>query len=300
MRKNSEGYEAIKVSVKPFNVNIASDFWDAYKMTWNTLQDFEFNEQSEACREACIDVALNRALPTPKESLQFNFKIENISRVCLAQITRGRIGWWYVVESQMPEYVSHGVTVPLNLVKSKYYDRIKKLIKDSQDLYSDMSKDMIPPQDLRYLLIHGQQTSMVANVNFSALPGFFALRTENGLTDELNLVARMMKKAIKDYVDDNATGFNKELWYILLSQLDTLGASAKKCVNYDRVFGNTGRYQSANDKVIDANVSNFDFKKSAWYLELLKLPEDLMLPDEKEMIERWKDGKGNQNEIECR
>lgn len=292
MKRNKNyynGYENISVTLKDsFEPKIGKMIWEAYRMTWTSLQDKEYDPTDDVVRDACLDVVMNRALPTPKESIKFQFEIKNISRVCLAQITRGRIGWWYNVESQMPEYMNHGVTIPKNIYENDYYrDQIIRLVKESQRLYDMMASDGFPPQDLRYLVMHGQQTSLIADTNFAALPGFFAMRTENGLTDELNYVARLMKYRISKAVDNapDCDSLDITLWSELLSQLDTLGYKQKKCLIYDRVFGNTGRYPSGEGV---CENPDFDFKKSAWYLELQELPEHLLFDREKEMIDEWK------------
>lgn len=295
--KYSEGYSAVDTTLLEFKADIGPLLWNTYRMTWPSIQNVPYNPKSKVVRDACFDIIENRALPTPKESIYFNFEIKNISRVCLAQITRGRIGWWFNVESQMPEYLNHGVTIPKNLYNSKYKDRIVKLIEDSQKLYDDIADEKYPPQDLRYLCLHGQQTSMIASTNYTALTGFFTMRAENGLTDELNLVARQMKKQIKDRVWlmgalNEIDVLERDLWEYMLEKLDCLGANRKVCLINDKVFGNTGRYPSEHENVPsqDGKIKpDFDFKKSAWYLELLEMDERLLFPDEKEMIERWKD-----------
>lgn len=292
------GYKAVKVTLNDISLNVAKSFWDAYKMTWVQLQDVEYDHTNPEIRQACINVVNNFALPTPKESVKFNFRIENISRVCLAQITRGRVGWWYNVESQMPQLLNHGVTVPLNVAESKYGTAVSRLIAESQELYDKLADEGFPPQDLRYLCMHGQQTSMVADCNFAALPGFFAMRCENGLTDELNLVARQMLLEIKLKIEEakeqnQIDDLDYEVWQLMISKLDCLGANAGKCLIYDKVFGNTGRFPSGHDKVASPGgliKPDYDFRKSAWYKELCEMDEALLFKGEKEMIARWKEG----------
>jgi len=294
-----EGYEAINVSLNSITLKIGKLIWDAYKMTWVKYQEIEYDPTNEIIKKACFDVINNKALPTPKESIKFNFKIENVSRVCLAQITRGRIGWWFNVESQMPQYLNHGVTIPLNIAKSKFDARVKDMIIETQKLYEEMAKEGFPPQDLRYLCMHGQQTSMVADCNFAALPGFFMMRAENGLTDELNLVARMMKREIYNkvydaYYNNFLDVLEYDLWNTMLSKLDCLGSKQKLCMITDKVLGNTGRFPSANDDVASPEGKikpDFDFKKSAWFLELKRLNKNLLFPGEEEMIKTWNNGK---------
>lgn len=292
----TNGYDHIDVDVLDVKLNIAKMFWNAYRMTWIELQNRPYNSKDPAVIKACRDVANNRALPTPKESVEIMFRINNISRVCLAQITRGRIGWWFNVESQMPQAVDHMALVPINILSNpKLVDKARDLVALSQRFYDDCLDAGIPPQDARYMLMHGQTCSMVATCNINSLIGFFAMRTENGLADEINLVARLMKlqlrnHIVKAYADGEIDDLDMEIWNSFFPKMDCLGAGQKVCMNYDEVFGNTGRFPSANADIptpATAFPPNYDFKKSAWYLELKKLPEDLLLPGEKEMIEGW-------------
>ena len=284
------GFENLDVEIMKISDNPFKTFWDWYKMTWINLQNKEYDENDEEIKNACLDVLNNRALPTPQEMIQLELKITGLSRVGLAQITRGRVGFAYVVESQMPQKITHRVTVPKNLINSKFYNEIQELILKSQKLYDAMYDDGIPPQDCRYLTMHGQQTNLIMGVNFLALKGFFMMRAENGLTDELNLVCRLIRKRLREYINTS----NDKNWEYLFDKLDCIGADRKVCLNYDKVFGNTGRYPSANDKIpsIDGKIKpDYDFTKSAWYEELLELDETLLFNDEKEMIRKWKDEK---------
>lgn len=295
--KISEGYKDIQVYLQDITLKIGKLFWDSYKMTWNSLQEIEYDPKNQKVIQACKDIVKNAALPTPKESINFRFRIDNISIVCLKQITRGRIGWWYVVESQMPEPITHRHIMPLNIYNnSKFNKKAKKLIELSIELYKELIKAGCPPQDARYLTLQSQGANLVTNTNYQALKGFFTMRTENALTDELNYVARLMKYRIRQKVNEAyhkqiIDDLEYELWEMLLDDLDCLGAKQKKCLIYDDVLGNFGRYPPGHDRVPhkDGKVKpRYDFTKSAWYLELKKLPEELLLPDEKEMIEKWK------------
>jgi len=287
------GFKDLKVTLldsgeeHPFRM-----FWNWYRETWYSLRDQEFDHTNPKHMEAVIDVVAGRALPIPQEALNFQIRVEGLSRVGLAQFTRGRIGWAYVVTSQMPEPIEHAVTVPKNIYQSEFGDEARTLIEKTQQLYDRMIKSGIPPQDCRYLTIHGQQTNLTCVVNFMALKGYFARRCENGLTDELNLVGRMILRQLKNVHLSN--GNDKVIgsgWSYLLTKLDAMGGD-KVCLNTDKVFGNTGRSPSAGlqipSMINEDNKCDWDFSKSAWFLELLELPDDLLFSGEKEMIADWK------------
>jgi hypothetical protein len=272
---------------KPFEM-----FWNWFRQTWITLQDVPFDHNDPEHIQACLDVINRHALPTPMEVLNFEIKITGLSRVALAQITRGRVGWAYVVESQMPQHINHNVTIPINVYQNeKFRDRAVELVKLSQELYDDMYDAGIPPQDCRYLVMHSQQTSLVMQCNYAALLGYFARRCENGLTDELNLVGRLILRELKKkYLNaDGSDQIAGSGWSVLLNKMDGMGTN-KVCLNVDKVFGNTGRAPSVNNKIPSLldNSCDYDFSQSAWYFELQNLPDDLLFPGEREMIEDFK------------
>tara|TARA_R110000803_G_scaffold118020_2_gene186450 strand:+ start:438 stop:1301 length:864 start_codon:yes stop_codon:yes gene_type:complete len=268
-------------------------FWNWYRETWYSLRNQEYDHTNPKHLAAAGDVVAARALPIPQEALSFQVRVEGLSRVALAQFTRGRIGWAYVVTSQMPEAIEHAVTVPTNVYDFGFGNEAEELVAKSQELYDKMFAAGIPPQDCRYLTIHGQQTNLTCVVNFMALKGYFARRCENGLTDELNLVGRKILCALKK-VHLNTDGSDKipgSGWSFLMTKLEAMGGS-RHCLNSDKVFGNTGRAESAGlwvpSLVNENNPCDFDFSKSAWFRELLELPDELLFSGEREMINDWK------------
>lgn len=294
MNNISKGYEDIKVSVVDYNTNIAKHAWDCYKMTWTSLQNVEYDPNDPRVIEAVTNIIKFRALPMPREQAILTFKIENVSRVMLAQITRQSRAR-FNVESQMPLPVEHNVIMPLNIAEDKELSEdARKLIELSQKVYDKCIAKGIPPQDARYLLMHGQTTSLAYVVNVNDFVSAFAMRCENNLSDEINLVYRLAKKAIllkieADFmlrkIDKLTYMFYKEI----ISPADCAGAARKVGQNYDKVFGNSfARYPAANPEVQKiTDECDYDFKKSAWYLEMKRLPKTLLFPGEQEMIDSW-------------
>jgi hypothetical protein len=269
-------------------------FWTWFRQTWISLQNEEYDPSNKEHVKACMDVMNRKALPTPMEATVMQFRVTGLSRVALAQITRGRVGWAYNVESQMPQHLTHEVTIPKNIAEHPVFSsRAHELTTQLQSLYDDMYDAGIPPQDCRYMTMHGQNTSMVFSVNYAALLGYFARRCENGLTDELNYVGRLMRHVLQqEHLDASGNElYNGSGWGPMIDKLEAMGGS-NVCLNNDRVFGNTGRAKSAGDWVPsivnDENKSDYDFGKSAWFYELQELPDHLLFEGEKEMIEDFK------------
>mgnify|MGYP003426376987 FL=1 len=298
MKRISNGYEDISVEVVDYNEHLAEHAWNCYKMTWHELQDVKYDSSNAIIQDAIENIIKFRALPMPREQGIITFRLNNISRVCLAQITRQRKAA-FNAESQMPEPIHHNVILPLNIAKSKYAEDAKHLIEASQNLYDKMIAEGFPPQDCRYLTMHGQTTSCAYVVDINTFVGSFGMRCENNLTDELNLVYRlcknvMLKKIDTDLQDKKIDELTYMMYHDIIASADCMGAKQKKGMNYDKVFGNSfNRYPSANDEVKDITESaSYDFKKSAWYLELKRIfkeKPELLFDSEEEMISSWKD-----------
>ena len=169
------GYKGIGVEIIGYTKHPAKVMWDMLKQTWIQLQDIEYNLELPIVKEFITGSVDKRLNPTPQETVLIQCVFKNISRVNLAQLTRHR-GWLFQVESQMPQHVEHNVVLPLNIVQSEFYERAVKLIEESQKLYDDMTKGnddgkdhtVIPYQDARYLLMHGQTCDASCSFSISA------------------------------------------------------------------------------------------------------------------------------------
>ena len=290
----SNGYNDISVELIDYSMDIAEHAWNCYRMTWNNLQNIKYNPKNKQVKEAVENIIKFRALPMPREQAIMTFRLNNISRVCLAQITRQRKAA-FNVESQMPKPIKHNVIIPLNIAESEFYERTKKLVEESQSLYNDLIEAGFPPQDCRYITMHGQTTSCVYVVDINTFVGSFGFRCENNLSDEINLVYRLCKHAIlkqieKDFKNNKIDSLTYKFYKDIISTADATGANRKVGQNYDKVFGNSfKRYPDANDEITSITENcNYDYTKSAWYLELQRLPKHLLFDNEEEMINEWK------------
>ena len=297
MNKYSKGYEDISVQVIDYNMDLARHAWNCYRMTWKELQNVEYDENNDRVKQAIEDIIKYRALPMPREQGIITFRINNISRVCLAQITRQRKAC-FNVESQMPRPIEHNVIIPLNIFEDKELnEEATKLVEASQKLYDKCIEKGIPPQDARYITLHGQTTSLVYVVDVNTFVGSFSQRCENNIADEINLVYRLCKRAIlerirDDYLTKKIDLLTFTMYHMIINPADCQGAKQKVCLNYDKVFGNGAqRYPSANEEIEEITKNaDYDFKKSAWYFELKRIAEiepDLLFVDEMEMINKW-------------
>jgi hypothetical protein len=269
MNKINNGFDDIRVNITKIEEQPFRVIWDWYKQTWIKYQNINYNV-SEYQRKACIDVLNHRALPTALENIEVQFEIKGLSRVALAQITRGRVGWVYNVESQMPQHVNHNVTIPKNIY-DKYFDDVIRLACQSQDLYDEMYKAGIPAQDCRYILLHGQTTNMICGTNALALMNFFPRRMCNGLTDELNIICRLLREQIVLKIQREEISSD---WFEILPKFEAMCARDKKCKNSDEVFKCCGRYGTKSKD------SLYSFDQSGMAYELKSMRKELRLDNE--------------------
>ena len=207
------GYKGIGVEIIGYTKHPAKVMWGMLKQTWIQLQDIEYNPELPIVKEFITGSVDKRLNPTPQETVLIQCVFKNISRVNLAQLTRHR-GWLFQVESQMPQHVEHNVVLPLNIVQSEFYERAVKLIEESQKLYDDMTKGnddgkdhtVIPYQDARYLLMHGQTCDASCSFTLPQLVNVCGQRLENNTADEINYAFRLLLKELKKAIalDDEA------------------------------------------------------------------------------------------------
>lgn len=302
MIKSQNGYKGIDVSVISYTKHPAKIIWDMLKQTWINLHDVEYDENSEIVKEFIIDSLEKRLNPTPQETIMVQLIFKKISRVNLAQLTRHR-GWLFNSESQMPQHSEHNVMIPLNIVNSEYYERVLKLIEDSQKLYDDMTSGNerkettnIPYQDARYLLLSGQTTDISSSCTIPQLINAAGMRFDNNTHDEINYTLRIAVKRLKDLIEDDEDmdSLDKMIYNNLLGKCECSGANSKVSFCCDALFGNSfKRFNDANSYVTKATENClFDYTKLAWYQELKRMyleEPELLLPGEKEMIESWED-----------
>lgn len=301
MSRVQEGYKGIDVDIISYTKHPAKIMWDILKQTWVSLHDKEYNPNDKEIRKMIIDSLEKRLNPVPLETVLIQMTFKGISRVNLAQLTRHR-GWLFNSESQMPQHVNHNVIIPLSIVNSEYYERAVKLVKESQELYDDMTKGNdegkehtnIPYQDARYLLLNGQTADISASFTLPQLINACGMRLENNTHDEINYMLRIAIKKLREQIenDKELDELDRLIYFKTLGSADVFGANRHVGTCYDAMFGNSfKRFEDANEYVTKATENAmFDYKKLAWYDELKRIYEEepeLLLPGEKEMIESW-------------
>ena len=296
------GYKGIEVEIISYTKHPAKIIWDMLKQTWISLHDVDYDPSNEMVKEFITDSLSKRLNPVPQETILIQAIFKRMSRVNVAELTR-HLGQIFKSELQMSQSVNHNVIIPLNIVNSPFYERAKKLIKDSQKLYDDMTKGNenkettnIPYQDARYLLIHGQTADISASFTLPQLVNAVGMRFENNTHDEINYTFRLLVKELRKVIEEDKEmdSLDKLIYNTLLNNCDVFGANRKVGTCHDAMFGNSFKRFNDADSYVTKTTEDclFDYKKLAWYDELKRIYKEepeLLLPGEAEMIESWED-----------
>ena len=149
------GYEAIEVNNLSYERNIAKKNWDALKMTFRDMMDVEYDPNNDIIYNMMVDVMNGNHNPSWLKVATIGCEFRNISRICLAQITRDT-GWIWNSESQMPQRLEHNITVPLNIaMNEKWLDKLEDIQNEIEELYDELIDAGIPYQDAEIISLHG-------------------------------------------------------------------------------------------------------------------------------------------------
>lgn len=289
MGKFYNGYENIKVKL----INFAGN--DLARQVVLFGQNAEFFEDpgdkeyspNDPQSERIIDEIIN-GKTFPKYAFEGHsvaFEIKNISRICLAQLTREK-GFFCSASGDVRPLTQEFITPRAIYQNKEWMNRLEKIEKDIEDLYIDMCEAGITYMESRYFGFHAQTISLTYTAPIMNWLRSCNSRTENNFADEINYIYRLMlwelKKAIKAEVTDP---LSLKLWNWLLTFADN-----KSWYKRDHTYNNDfARFSTPENYKFDECAHN-DWRKSSWKLELERIYKEepyLLFDGEKEMIEYW-------------
>lgn len=285
MAKLIKGYSNIKVTLLDFTPNIGEKCWQFGK-------DAEFYKDNDNKRGFILDIIEGRTFPKfLYEGTKLMFRIEGISRICLAQLTREK--GIFCSESHGTRPLNNELIVPLSIYNNKeWLDRYSKIIYDLEELYIDVANADIPFMDARYLMPHSQTIS----INYApTLLGFVNScnsRTRNNFGDEINYVYKLMRheliRAIYNRYSNEIDTHDLTLWQFMLEKSYNRSPFTRDCT-YCNGFN---EFPLPKDFEFP-ETAHCDWRKSAWKLELERLyriNSPLLTDSERIMIANWHNG----------
>lgn len=287
MAKFNEGYKNIRVKLIEFEENIADKLYrfgrygsDHFKIP-SDVGDKEYEND----KEVFVDELLN-GLTFPKlafEGIRFNFQIEGISRICLAQLTRDAA--IFCSESHGLRPLTQEFNIPLNIYNDKsIMEKLDKAQKLLEEAYIEACEKEIPYPESRYICLHSQTISLCASFVPSSFIRACYSRTNNSFCDELNYVYRKMFYELSCAISKISDDCSRRIWRWLINE--------DKCID-DNYYTRTNVFNSDfnwdKNRIPKIPAQN-DWRKSCWKLELERISEEepwLLTYEEIKRIHEW-------------
>ena len=196
--------------------------WQYVKATWADQPD-DTNQGSVARAELSqnLEDVLNfKALPTPMECLGFTFKLSGLSFQEVTHIIRHRAGSFAAQCTGDRDLRDDGAVIPESVENSpEFLDRYMSLVRDSKQLYADMTDSKeISMMDARMILPKCMTSFYLMRMNLKDLLGFIRQRQDRQIQPAADniLAAYMAKELIKVLPEaSSAINFDKpDMHYI--------------------------------------------------------------------------------------
>ena len=286
MAKYHRGYEDINVRLLNF---VGEDLGRQCVMFGNIGEFYEgidqYNPEDPRCIKIVDEIISGKTFPKYAfEGTSVSFQINNISRICLAQLTRER-GFFCSASGDVRPLTQDFVIPAVIYDNKKWMEKIDKAQKMLEEVYIEMCEAEVPYMESRYIGLHSQTISICYNAPIFNFMRSCNSRTENNFADEINYIYRLMLLELKKEVEKIKDPLSKKLWNWLLTFADN-----KKAYTRDHTYNNDFERFSLPDNYVQDECAHNDWRKSSWKLELEKIYKEkpeLLFPGEKEMIERW-------------
>lgn len=149
--------------------------------------------------------ALHGALESGHESVAehacFTFRIEGVSRVLLAQLTRHRMAS-FSVQSQRYCGANLDFVLPFSLADAELVDEIVAARQAVERLYNKAVALGKPAEDARYFTFQAGVTSLIMTMNARELLHFFSLRCCNRAQLEIRDLAWRMLEEVRVFAPE--------------------------------------------------------------------------------------------------
>jgi len=218
------------------------------------------------------------------EGSKIAFQINNISRVCLAQLTREK--GFFCSQSGDTRPLTQDFVTPAFIYKNKdWMNRLEKIERDIEDLYIDMCENGVSYMDARYFGFHAQTISLTYTADIAQWMHSCNSRTENNFADEINYIYRLMRYELIKNIETLEDPLSKKLWNWLIQFSDK-----KSFYKRDHTYNNDFERFKTPENYDFKETAHNDWRTSSWKIELEKIYKErpeLLLSGEKEMIENW-------------
>ena len=297
--KFHEGYKDIKVTLVDW---AGEDFAEKVYEFGRLSHDFDevLPEEYNANNADCIKL-INKIIDgttRPKYAMQGTrlvFRIEGISRICLAQLTRDSA--IFASQGGGVHPLTQDFNMPLSILQ---YDDVMEKVKQAQYLleeaYIMLAEREVPALEARYIGLHSQTISLTAAYTPADFVRSCYSRTSSNFCDECNYVYRLMYRVLHEamlkLMDINS--FNLWMWI----------APEYKCINddiYERERLYNSDFTDWEQNIYSPKLPAInDWRKSCWKKELERMydtGEGYLTFAERNKIEKWRNWEKCGNEL---
>ena len=130
------------------------------------------------------------------EHAYFTFRVAEISRACLAQLTRHRHFSFSVRSQRYCDESTIGCIIPPTVTEEQY-DILMQSYSDSIDKYAFLTSSGMAKEDARMVLPNAAETELYMSMNARALIEASHLRLCNRAQDEIRTMFGKMKEDVK-------------------------------------------------------------------------------------------------------
>ena len=265
------GYENIKVTLINWpGDDIAKNVYEFGRLShdfYKPLQE-KYHPYSIDCEKLIDKIVEGTTLPKFALNQRFEFRIENISRICLAQITRDNAIFASASTGVFP--LTQDFNIPMNIyADEEIMDKLKSAQKLLEEAYIIACEKEYPTIESRYIGLHPQTISLTASYTIADFVRSCYSRTSSNFCDECNYVYRMMYRCLVEGVLTDVRDLNSMKLYNWL-------IPESKCIN-DGIYARERLYNSdftADEKYVPKYDALNDWRKSGWRMELKRMREN--------------------------
>lgn len=266
------GFENVKVTlIDCVGNDLAKKVYEFGRIShdFNEVLPETYNENDENCTKLIDKIIEGTTLPKfALTGTRLTFRIENISRICLAQITRDKAIFASAGGGVYP--LTEDFNIPMSIYKDKsIMEKLEKAQWWLEEAYIEACEKEIPNLEARYIGLHCQTISLTASYEIADFVRSCHSRTSSNFCDECNYVYRLMyrelvTKILSDVKDSNSI----KLWNWLIPE--------HRCI-YDGIYKRERLFNSdftdlAGHYKPPKNAIN-DWRKSGWKMELERMKD---------------------------
>ena len=146
-----------------------------------------------------VERCLRNGHTSVAEHVSVSFRIEGISRSCLAQLTRHRIASYSVMSQRYCEVGGDDwyVTPPLVIEAGEEVGFCAEVEKAAKAYHRLLAKG-VKKEDARFLLPEATKTSLIMTINVRSLMNFLKLRLDKSAQWEIRELAEKIEQALMD------------------------------------------------------------------------------------------------------